>query len=272
MKQYFRKSLWIFILKSGSILLVIVFLSSCGKHKTSDKINPGSAPIEIKMAAYNVEFSKNASAAEIGNMLKSYDFDIVCFSEAPGGEWTKNVGLATGLEHVIVGKYSTAGHVDKYKTILSKYPLYDYEEILMTDTLHTVTKAKIKVKNKELAIYSLHFPFGVGATEKMEDFANYIKKVQKDEITIALGDYNFNPTSSDYKLYIDAGLEPSWIDLKIDITHLFTWNALDPSRDKGVIDHIMYNPNKIKAIAGEIIEMERPLSDHKPVWALLQLK
>ena len=96
MNYFFKKPMILSILKFLSILLLVLFLSSCGKHKTSNKINPGSVPVEIKMAAYNVEFSKNASATEIGNMLKSYDFDVVCFSEAPGGDWTKNVGLATG--------------------------------------------------------------------------------------------------------------------------------------------------------------------------------
>ena len=30
--------------------------------------------------------------------------------------------------------------------------------------------------------------------------------------------------------------------------------------------------NKMKVLDGEIIEMEEPLSDHKPVWALLELQ
>jgi exonuclease III len=39
-----------------------------------------------------------------------------------------------------------------------------------------------------------------------------------------------------------------------------------------VIDHIMYNSKRVKALEGEIIEMDKPLSDHKPVWALLEIK
>ena len=60
--------------------------------------------------------------------------------------------------------------------------------------------------------------------------------------------------------------------MNIDVNGLDTWNAIDRSQIEGVIDHIMYNPNKVKAIDGAIIEMKNPLSDHKPVWALLELK
>ncbi|MBK6281784.1 MAG: hypothetical protein IPF54_03140 [Draconibacterium sp.] len=52
--------------------------------------------------------------------------------------------MKQGLNYVVVGRYSTAGHADKYKTIASRTPLYDYDEVLMADTLHTATKAKTK--------------------------------------------------------------------------------------------------------------------------------
>jgi len=34
----------------------------------------------------------------------------------------------------------------------------------------------------------------------------------------------------------------------------------------------MYNTAKMKAVEGNILEMEKHLSGHKPVWALLGLK
>jgi endonuclease/exonuclease/phosphatase family metal-dependent hydrolase len=259
--------------------LLVLFIFSCGPAKkgstSADKVakqKKTKLANQIKVAAYNVEFSKNATAEEIGQALKPYDFDIVCFAEAPDGDWTKNVGLAMGLSHVVIGKYPTAAHKDKYKSILSKTPLYDFEEIWMMDRMHTVTKAKTLIDGREVAIYSLHFPFGIGAGAKMEHFANYLKGVQADEISLALGDYNFTTSSPDYKMFTDAGLRPSWVDLGIDVSRLDTWNAIDRSKIEGVIDHIMYNPSKVAALEGQIIEMKKPLSDHKPVWALLEIK
>lgn len=260
-----------------SCALVILFIFSCGPSKTAAVEKTKDLPKkklenQLKVAAYNVEFSKNATAEEIGLALKPYDFDVVCFSEAPDGDWTKNVGMAMGLSHVVIGEYSTASHEDKYKSILSKTPLYDFEEIWMMDRMHTVTKAKTLINGREVAIYSLHFPFGIGASAKMENFANYLKGVQADEISIVMGDYNFTTSSPDYKMYTDIGLRPSWTDLGIDVSKLDTWNAIDRSKIEGVIDHIMYNPKSVAAVDGNIVEMKKPLSDHKPVWAMLELK
>jgi len=40
---------------------------------------------QLRVAAYNVEVSRSATAQEIGLMLKPYDLDVVSFSEAPEG-------------------------------------------------------------------------------------------------------------------------------------------------------------------------------------------
>jgi endonuclease/exonuclease/phosphatase family metal-dependent hydrolase len=38
-----------------------------------------------------------------------------------------------------------------------------------------------------------------------------------------------------------------------------------------VIDHILINKkSRLHAVKGGIIEMKKPLSDHKPVWAELE--
>ena len=265
-------------LNFSSICLSLVFLigvSSCHQEEA-----------QIRVAAYNVEVSRNATAQEIGAMLKAYDLDVVCFSEAPGGNWTQEVGAVMGLKHVVVGKYSTAGHDDKYKTILSKTPLYASEEIVMADTLHTATKAMTKIGDTAFGIYSVHFPFGWRdqahideTTNKIKTFVDYLKENQSEETSIVMGDFNFNPSNAEkenmyHEMFVDIGLNTSWNDLGIDVTKQNTHNALKPE-DEGngkVIDHIMYNPMILKAIKAEIIQLEKPLSDHKPVWAVLEMK
>lgn len=265
--------------------LAVGLFFSC-KNTPSTNHNKGENLAQIKVAAYNVEYSKNASATEIGEELKSYNFDIVCFSEAPGGDWTKKVGTVLGMNYVMVGKYSTAGHKDKYKTIASKTPLYGYEEVLMADTLHSATKAKTKINNTEISVYSVHFPFGWRdqahideTTNKIASLVDYLKKRQQNEMAVVAGDFNFIPSNSTTKnmyheMFVEIGLDVTWKTLRVDCTKQNTHNALKPE-DQGngeVIDHVMYNPEKMKVIDGQIIEMEKPLSDHKPVWALLGVK
>lgn len=267
-----------------SISFLLMF--SCGTKQSAKNEQKLESPIQLKVAAYNVEVSRNATAEEIGNALKSYDFDVVCFSEAPGGDWTKEVAGVMGLTYVTVGKYTTAGHENKYKTIASRTPLYGVEEILMTDTLHTVTKAMTKIKDKEIGIYSVHFPFGWRdqahideTTEKVTAFVDYLKKLPGEEIPVVMGDFNFVPTNPEkispyYEMFVALGLDVHWKGLGIDATNINTYNALKPE-DEGngdVIDHVMYEAASWKVLDGGIVEMERQLSDHKAVWALLEFK
>ncbi len=270
-------------LKIRTILFSLLVGFALGQ---TDEVTADSSATEIKVAAYNVEVSRNATAEQIGEALKGYDFDVVAFSEAPGGDWTKRVGKVLGLDYVIVGKYSTAGHDDKYKSLVSRTPLYDYEEILMADTLHTATRAKTKIDEHEIALYSVHFPFGWRdqahideTTGKITAFVRHLKEKQSQEISVVMGDFNFIPSHADYQsqyyeMFVDIGLDVSWKELGIDVTKRNTHNAFKPE-DEGsgkVIDHIMYNPRKLSATRGQIIEMKKPLSDHKPVWASLQLR
>ncbi len=268
------------------LFVLMAFLALACGSMSSQKQNKKENAIQIKVAAYNVEFSKNASAIEIGKALKGYNFDVVCFTEAPGGDWTKEVGSVMGLNHIVLGKYSTAGHKDKYKTIASRIPLYDYEEVLMADTLHSATRVKIKVNNTEFVIYAVHFPFATRGqahfdetNNKIQTFVNYLEERQNMELSVVAGDFNFIPTNTHtvnmyHKMFMDIGLDVSWKELGIDCTKLNTYNALKPEENGSgkVIDHIMYNTAKIRAMDGNILEMEKHLSDHKPVWALLELK
>lgn len=272
--------------QQGFLLIIAMAFATCtGNQSRKENGKPGER-IHLKVAAYNVEFSSVGTSREIGEALKSFDFDAVAFSEAPGGNWTKETATVMGMKHTVTGRYSTAGHKDKYKTIASKTPLYGYEEIFMTDTLHTVTKVLTKIGDMEIALYAVHFPFGWRdqahideTTAKISSFAEYLKARQGDECSVVMGDFNFIPTnpgqsSMYHEMFKAFGLDVSWNDLEIDVTRRNTYNALD-SLDEGngqVIDHIMYNPEKVMATDGGIIEMENPLSDHKPVWALLELR
>lgn len=156
----------------------------------------------------------------------------------------------------------------------------------MVDTLHTATKAMTKVGNQEFAIYSVHFPVASGSqayidetTNKIQRPVDYLKVNQPTETSIVMGDFNFIPSLVNQKnkyheMFVEIGLDNSWNDLGIDVTNQNTHNALKPE-DEGngnVIDHIMYNHSVLDAVEGEIIQLVKPLSDHKPVWAVLEIE
>ena len=156
----------------------------------------------------------------------------------------------------------------------------------MADTLHTVTRAMVRIGGKAIAIYSVHFPKGWRdqahideTTGKVTAFINDLKNRPVNEIAIVMGDFNFVPSNSDssslyHDMFIDIGLDFSWRDLDIDLSRRNTSRLFKPEAERvgHVIDHIMYDPSKVRAIDGDIIELDKPLSDHKPVWAHLELR
>ena len=83
-----------------------------------------------------------------------------------------------------------------------------------------------------------------------------------------LGDFNNEMGDNAMNKLRNQGMRATWKDLKIDVSKEYTYNALDPRKEHGVIDHIFYSTkSKAKVAEGGIIELKKALSDHKPVWA-----
>lgn len=113
----------------------------------------------------------------------------------------------------------------------------------------------------------------------MTAFIDELKNRPGDEIAIVMGDFNFVPSNSDssslyHEVFIESGMDVSWRDLDIDITRRNSSRIFKPEAERigHVIDHTMYDPSKVRAIDGDVIELDKPLSDHKPFWAHLELR
>ena len=83
--------------------LSILIFAWCGMGISLNASESGKA-IHVRVAAYNVEFGKNASPEEIGRMFKPYNLDIIGFNEVPDGDWTARVGQCTGHETQLCGQ------------------------------------------------------------------------------------------------------------------------------------------------------------------------
>jgi maltose 6'-phosphate phosphatase len=233
-------------------------------------------PITVRVASYNVEFGKSATPEQIGEMFKPYNLDIIGFDEAPDGDWTARVGKVLGMEHSYVGKISSANHKDKYKSILSRTPLKGTTEHELRIERRrcwnpaSVVRAVTEIDGVSIAFYSLHI-CSSRDREKIGhayQLATEILPKETTERVIVVGDYNNNIGDIAMNAIEGAGFKPTWNDLKMDVSKEFTYNAQDPSKNLGVIDHILYNTaSGAKATDGGIIELEKPLSDHKPIWA-----
>ena len=209
-------------------------------------------------------------------MFKPYNFDIIGFDEAPDGDWTARVGKVLGMEYSYVGKISSANHKDKYKSILSRTPLEGTTEHELRAERRrcwnpaSVVRAVTEIDGISIAFYSLH----ICSSRDHEtmghayQLATDILPKETTERVIVVGDYNNNIGDIAMNTIEASGFSHTWKDLKIDVSKEFTYNAQDPKKSLGVIDHILYNTSAgAKVTEGGIIELEKPLSDHKPIWA-----
>lgn len=240
----------------------LLLLHSCESDKS----------ISVRVASYNVEFSKSTTPEEVGEMFKGYDLDIIGFCEAPDGDWTERVGKVLGMEYTFAGEISSANHVDKYKTILSRTPLENEEEFPLEVengwNPASVVKAVTRIEGIPVTFYSLH----ICKAEKNEGHAYLLADsiIAKDQSSnlIVVGDFNNLIGDQAIIKFEEAGMRPVWSDLQLDLSRNYSFNAFDSTINLGVIDHIFYNTSSEGyAQYGGIIELEKPLADHKPVWA-----
>ena len=257
------------------LILSILIFAWCGMGISLDASASDKA-IHVRVAAYNVEFGKNATPEEIGRMFKPYNLDIIGFNEVPDGDWTARVGKVVGMKHTYVGKISSANHKDKYKSILSRTPLQSTVEHELTVQRKrswnpaSVVQAITQIEGIPISFYSLHICRSTDSDKTGHAYRLAYEILPKDKTNriIVLGDFNNEMGDNALEKIENAGMRATWGDLKIDVSKEFTYNALDSKKNLGVIDHIFYSTkSKAKVADGGIIELKKALSDHKPVWA-----
>ena len=228
-------------------------------------------PVAVRVASYNVEFGKSTTPEQIGEMFKPYKLDIIGFDEAPDGDWTARVGKVLGMQYSFVGKISSANHKDKFKTILSRTPLEGAEEYKLSGrgwNPASVVRATTTIEGISFAFYSLHICKSGASDGHAHFLATKVLPKEATERVIVVGDYNNNIGDAAMKTIEGAGFSATWDDLQIDVSKEFTYNAQNPKKNLGVIDHILFNNlSNGEVTGGGIIELEKPLSDHKPIWA-----
>ncbi len=231
--------------------------------------------VRVRIVSYNVEFSRSAAPEQIGEALKPLTADLVGFCEAPAGDWTARVGRVLGLPHAWVGQVSSANHKDKFKSILSRTPFDTTTEHLLTSgrgwNPASVVAVTTRIGGLPVAFGSLHICASGRDDGHAHEWATKVLPRESCPRLVVVGDFN-NELEDPAMLGLEAaGMRSCWRDLPIDVSREYTWNAFAPgARGQGVIDHVLYRQSTgIQVVAGGILEMARPLSDHKPIWAEL---
>ena len=286
-------------MKYNLSLILSILLANTPLTQSAEKQRSSNEHISIKFAAYNVLFGLWGEPESIGEILKKHNLDIICFNEVPNGNWTKRVGSILDMNHVFEGEISSANHKNKYKSILSRFPLHNTGEIEINAKgwkPASLVYASTKVKNTNIKFYSTHIPGQQNPNDSAASFiANNIIKTSNDENLIILGDLNNEPNKGALKTFYTANMNSIWNELKIDKSKNSTHKHIESGKESGIIDHIFYKSrtHKISVVNGGIIydafnnaekdiDMPRykkewikygkPLSDHRPIWAELLFK
>ncbi|HCP39290.1 MAG: endonuclease/exonuclease/phosphatase family protein [Limisphaerales bacterium] len=260
------------------------------------------APVttKVRVAAYNVLFGIWARPESVGEILKAYNLDVIGFSEVPNGDWTARAGKVLGMDYAYVGKTSSAHHKDKYKSILSHTPLLNTHEIEVKSagwSPASMVGAETIINGVRILVYSTHIPGRPAAENSAAAFmANSIipDSIQTANHVILLGDLNNRPGEPPLVQLEETGMRSIWDDLGFNTNHLSTHRHIESGKESGVIDHIYFDSiSNTRAIEGGIIynafnppmsekpmsrykkewtQYGKPLSDHRPVWATLELK
>ena len=255
--------------------------------------------VQLRLAAYNVLFGNWGTPERIGDMFKPHNFDIICFSEVPGGDWTVRVGKQLGMNYSYTGDISSANHEDKYKSILSRTPLSNPHEIGINAegwSPASMVGAETEIRGIKLLVYSLHIPGRPYFTDTYEGsaaefIANEVLAGIKNERMIIMGDLNNHLGDAPLNLLESKGLRSTWSSLDMNLQGESTHKHIESGTESGVIDHIYYTAvSTVRVVDGGIIkdannpaeedkpmpryraEWEnygKPLSDHRPVWAEL---
>ena len=277
------------------LTLAILFINttdiqSIEKQRLSDE------DISIKFAAYNVLFGLWGDPESIGKNLKKHNLDIIGFNEVPNGDWTKRVGNILKMNYTFVGAISSANHKNKYKSILSRYPLYDTGEIEINGNgwkPASLVHAKIQIENIKIKVFSTHIPGQKNPNDSAASLiSNKIIKKSNDENLIILGDLNNETNNGALKTFHAAGMKSIWTELGIKGSKHSTHKHIETGVESGIIDHIYFKSKTheistknggiiydafnlldkdydIPRYKNEWIKYGKPLSDHRPIWAEL---
>ena len=263
------------------------------------KVKSVRGPI-LRVAAYNVLFGNWAEAERVGEMFLPYKLDVIAFSEVPDGDWTARAGRVLDMNYAYVGAISSADHKDKHKSILCRTPIGNFREFEINAkgwSPASVVCADTIIRGVPLTVLSTHIPGRPYVTDNAEgSAAEVLVKSVFPQITannlVLMGDLNNIVGDEALKRIESLSLRSTWGDLDIDTKRLSTHKHIESGTESGVIDHIYFKAKGAKAVDGGVIynafnppdehkqmpryrsdwrQYGKPLSDHRPIWASLEL-
>lgn len=266
--------------KTGIYLVILQFMFLSCNNMQNRNIKG------IRLVSYNIEFFAEADALKIARMLHTYHPDLIALQEVPVKEGFQSAqdvqkaldqiedSLQTGIKwHCYTGKIGSGNDDRKYKSILSRTPLTNTLEVDLMPPGGRRGASAVRgitvVSGIKISVYSLHTPAAPHYKQTLVNSSALTTDCS--EVVIVMGDFNEHLYGKGDSALRSFGFIPTWDVLGIDVIKNRTYDARGIEPDEGVIDHIFLKGKNIRVTAGGIIELEKALSDHCPVWAELTI-
>lgn len=258
----------------------------------------------IRIMTFNI---RGALGEDGGNMwdkrksltlkvIKDYKPDIIGFQEMQKGnrdyfdihlkEYQKKGGIKYNNAEPWIAYNSIFWHKDKFNAIndgdfwVSETP-DKYSSSWASDCIRSVSWVHLKIKNSRLEIIHFNTHLDHISNRAREEGAkliiDYYKKINSDHLPLILtGDFNCNPKSKPYKIFIKSGLVDSAYILKDNGKKCYTYHGFSGKRKlkgAGRIDWILLSNKFIIKSYNIIKDNNDPIypSDHYPVITDVEL-
>lgn len=258
-------------------LLVALLMSSCAHvHNYTDPAGPGYAGSfpalpdsepALRMVTFNIQYARHIDGAiallrEDPN-LRGADLLFLQEMNAPG---TERIAAALGLHYVYfpASVNPKAGH-DFGNAILSRWPIRDEKKIILPNLARFVgsqriaTAGTVDIQGVPVRLYSLHvaLPLLVSGRDRRDQLRAVLADAAEgpDRVVIA-GDLNSHGLG---EFFARTGF--AWPSERIGSTS--KWFD---------VDHVFLRGLRVDAPRSiGVVKDNRDVSDHRPVWAILQI-
>ena len=237
--------------------------------------------MKIKVTTYNIQSCKDYvtkvfNPETIAKVINEINPDILGLNEVRGEgidefffDQVGTLSKLTNMEYTYFGKAIDITNKGPYGNgIISKYPLYDIERIIVPDPIvkdedayyetRVLLKLKTKINNEVINIMVIHV--GLAKSEQNNAMELILSEINKTSgKLILMGDFNMEPTNPHIKK-----LQTILNDTGLLFNNKFTFPSINAIKQ---IDYIFTrNLNVISADVNELVG-----SDHYPVSCIIDI-
>ena len=274
------------VISLGIVLLLVLILALRSRRTLENYTNP-SGPFyeghyaesepqfdsDLKVVNWNISFSKRVDEAiqALKGVEELQDADILLLQEMET-EGVDQIARNLGYDYVYYPASVHSRHGNDFgEAILSKWPIVQHAKVILPNTVPAINPTRIAVRAEifvdgiQVNVYNTHLETIWMLQKKGNTQVDYLAdQVEGDGDSVVLGgDFNtWNQGSIDY---LEARLGQSGMKrVSARTGYTFTYHGL-----KLTLDH-MFAQGVSNYDSG--VWRETNVSDHFPLWAVLQLQ